>query len=107
MHIPDEKMQLVKIFFVVAYFPIGAASPSMRPEFYLQFEQCIPSCFADEVLLIAADTNSSMGTRSNARDGVLGPLGILIKYCNKAGQELYNCCATLGLCSATTFFQKS
>lgn len=105
MHIPDEKKRLVKIFFVVAYFPIGAASPSMRQEFYLQFEQCITSCLADEVLLIAADTNSSMGTRSNARDGVLGPFGV--KYCNKAGQELYDCCATLGLCSATTFFQKS
>ena len=50
MHIPDEKKRLVKIFFVVAYFPIGAASPSMRQEFYLQFEQCITSCLADEVL---------------------------------------------------------
>jgi hypothetical protein len=45
-----------------------------------------------------------MGKRLSARDGVLGPFGI--KYCNKAGKELYDCCAAQGFCSATTFFQK-
>jgi len=94
MHIPDEKKAL-------AYFLNCAPSPSMRQEIHLQFEQFITTCLADEVLLIAADTNSSMGTRSLAQDGVLGPFSV--KYCNKAGQEMYDCCATLGLCSATTF----
>ena len=104
LDISDAKKRVVKVFFVVAYFPIGAAAAHVRQEFYLRFEQCISSCSADEVLLVAADTNSSMGTRSAVRDGVLGPFGI--NYCNKAGRELYDCCATLGLCSATTFFQK-
>jgi len=104
MDIPDARKRVVKIFFVVAYFPIGAASTQVRQEFYSQFEQCISSCSADEVLLVAADTNSSMGIRSSVRDGVLGPFGV--EYCNKAGKELYDCCAALGLCSATTFFQK-
>ena len=105
MHLPDAKKRMVKILFVAAYFPIGAASTSVRQEFYSHFEHCISSCSDDDVLLIAADTNSSMGTQSAARDGVLGPFGL--KYCNKAGKELYDCCAALGLCSATTFFQKS
>jgi len=104
LDILDARNRVVKIFFVVAYFPIGAASTQVRQDFYSQFEQCISSCSADEVLLVAADTNSSMGIRSSVRDGVLGPFGV--EYCNKAGKELYDCCATLGLCSATTFFKK-
>jgi len=47
MHIPDEKKRLVKIFFVVAYFPIGAASPSMRqewvPDLMLELESSVRS----------------------------------------------------------------
>ena len=83
---------------MVAYFAIGAASHSVRQEFYLQFAQWIASCLADEVLLIAADTNSSMGTRSYARDGILGPFGI--KYCNEAGPEQN--CTTVVLLSVFT-----
>jgi len=104
LDIPDARKRVVKIFFLVAHFPIGAASAHVRQAFYSQFEQCISSCSADEVLLVAADTNSSMGIRSSVRDGVLGPFGV--EYCNKAGKELYDCCATLGLFSATTFFRK-
>ena len=104
LDIPDAKKRVVKVYFVSAYFPIGAASSQVRQELYLQFEQCISSCSADEVLLVAADANSSMYIRSAVRNGVLGPFGV--KYCNKAGKELYDCCAALGLCSATTFFQK-
>ena len=83
LNLPDAKKRLVKIFFVVAYFPIGAAKKQVRQDFFLQFEQCISSCSDEEVLLVAADANSSMGTRSSVHDGVLGPFGI--KYCNKAG----------------------
>ena len=96
-----KKNLLIKIFFVIAFFPM------VLPR--LQWDKN-STCSLSNVLhlaylLIAADTDSSTGTRSYARDGVPGPFGI--KYCNnKAGQELYECCATVGLCSATTFFQK-
>ena len=93
---------MVKNFFIVANFLIGAAPLPVRQEFYLHFEKYISSCPDYEVLLVAGDNNSSMGTRSASQDGVLGQFGL--KYCSK-GKEVYDffwC-----LCSTTTFFKKS
>ncbi len=68
LNLLDAKKRLVNIFLVVAYFPIGAAKNQVRQDFFLQFEQRISSCSDEEVLLVAADINSSMGTRSSAHD---------------------------------------
>ena len=96
----DAKKRTVNILFVSAYFPVGAASPTIRQEFYLELERCIASCSENEILLIGADCNSSMGTRSAARDAVLGPFGL--PHRNKAGTGLYEFCSKMGLCSVTS-----
>ena len=91
----SAKKRTINIFFASAYFPVtvGTTSPTNRLDFYLDLEHCIASCSEKEILLIGADCNLSMGTRSSVRDAVLGPFGH--PHRNKAGTVLYEFCTTI------------
>ena len=100
----DDRKRPVNVLLVSAYFPIRAASQKIRHDFYLDLERCVLSCAENETLLLATDSNLSLGTRDSPRNAVLGPFGV--PHRNKAGTELYQFCSRLGLCSPTSFFQK-
>jgi hypothetical protein len=59
---------------------------------------------SNEVLLICIDANASIGTRTHAKDPVLGPYGI--ERVNSAGRSLYDHLNAKGMCSAASFFSK-
>ena len=79
------------------------AKDHRRKEYYDDLQQCVDDCRKDEFLIIGTDINASIGVRSSLDDKVLGPWGI--EQCNYNGKVFRYFCSTLGLCSATSFFQ--
>jgi hypothetical protein len=59
---------------------------------------------SNEVLLICIDANASMGSRTHAKDQVLGPYGI--EHVNSAGRALHDHLDAKGMCSSASFFPK-
>lgn len=100
----DSKKREMVVRFVSAYAPVSSTSQKVRDEYLDDLQRCIMSCNDDEVLIVATDANASMGTRTSAKDQVLGPFGISKQ--NAAGHLFRDFCETMNLCSATTFFSK-
>ncbi len=59
---------------------------------------------SNEVLLICIDVNASMGSRTHAKDQVLGPYGIV--RVNSAGRALHDHLHAKGVCSSAFFSPK-
>ena len=100
-----SRNEVVSVYLAVAYSPIGAADVLVRAEYLRNFERCCSHCRNDQVLLIGADANASLGIRRDVNDTVLGPHGPA--YVNAAGHELYQMLATASLCAPSSFYQKS
>ena len=62
LHIEDRRGQLLKIFLASAYAPDSSAAHKQdRIDYAADLQRCIDECKHDETLVIAADTNASIG----------------------------------------------
>jgi hypothetical protein len=100
-----------EIYLVSAYAPDSGKTQLEKDEYNIQLQLCLDNCKEHEVLVIGADTNSSVGVRSKHNnpyvadsDRVRGSFGIAHE--NKAGQELTTILGINELCLPTTFFKK-
>jgi len=104
MRVTDMKKRPVDLLMVNSYAPIGQADEKVRAVFFEHLEICVNSKRSKEKLILAMDTNSSMGVRKSESDSVLGPYGV--EHVNEAGREFYDFCSTNQLRAASTFFPK-
>ena len=100
----DTNDKQFSILAVSAYAPIEAAKESICQDFATEIEPCTKASKFNEVLLVCMDANTSVGSRIDKHDQVLGPFGV--NYTNVVGRALHDFLDTKGIYSATTLFQK-
>lgn len=98
----DKDNNPVKLFIASAYSPVSTASPTERATYLDHLSQCITACKKDEILVVGADCNASVGTKTSTFDKVLGPSGN--PHRNTAGKALHQVLSSLKTCLPTTFF---
>ena len=104
LEMEDLKGKPVTVVLSTAYAPIGVAKENVRNAFATDMDHLMEAPKSNEVLLICIDANASMGSRTHAKDPVLGPYGI--ERVNSAGRSLHDHLNAKGMCSAATFFPK-
>ena len=107
----DGKGRERGIFLVSAYAPIGAAPQADWDVFFSDLEDCIAKKQNNDILLIGADINSSLGRADNgsddAQDAASSPIGSFgLKHRNASGERFYTFLASNGLRALSTFFKK-
>jgi len=104
LEMEDLKGKPITVVLSTAYAPIGAAKENVRNAFATDMDHLMEAPKSNEVLLICIDANASMGSRTHAKDRVLGPYGI--ERVNSAGRALHDHLDAKGMCSAASFFPK-
>ena len=104
LEMEDLKGKPVTVVLSTAYAPIGVAKENVRTAFATDMDHLMEAPKSNEVLLICIDANASMGSRTHAKDQVLGPYGI--ERVNSAGRALHDHLDAKGMCSAASFFPK-
>ena len=109
--VQDVKNRDVGVFLVSAYAPVGVADNGIWDEFFANLDLCIARKQRGDILLIGADTNSSMGCRQSVNDQIavqqqhpLGKFGL--HHTNNAGERFASYLAVNNLLALTTFFRK-
>ena len=112
----DTRGRDVCVFFIAAYAPIGAADQLEWDAFFDGLDYVIARRKADDILIIGADANSSMGVRSavlkeSCAEGEprlmnepIGPFGN--PYVNKSGKRFASFLGQRDMVAPSTFFQK-
>jgi hypothetical protein len=88
-----------------AYAPIGVSKENVRQAFATDMDHLMEAPKSNEVLLVCIDANASMGSRTHAKDRVLGPFGL--QRVNAAVRSLYDHLDAKEISSAATFFPKA
>ena len=88
LEMEDLKGKPVTVVLSTAYAPIGVAKENVRNAFATDMDHLMEAPKSNEVLLICIDANASMGSRTHAKDPVLGPYGI--ERVNSAGRFLHD-----------------
>ena len=86
----------VGLFVISAYAPVGNAAVALWQDFFDKLETCISRKRRDDILLIGADTNSSMG--------ILGHFGL--PHINDSGRRFSSYLGVNDLLALTTRFKK-
>ena len=73
--VTDQRGKEVGLFLVSAYAPIGDAEQSEWEEFLDEMDGCIDKKHSNDILLIGADCNSSIGVRGASSSKVVGKFG--------------------------------
>ena len=103
----DRTGKEVKFYLVNAYQPsYRGTRKSMRAldTYYDNLRDCLQARGKDEILIMAADANASLGTAGDDLDAVTGHFGN--PHRNDAGTRLREFCNAHALCAPSTFFQK-
>ena len=100
----DPRGRPLPVFLVAAYAPVSTCSLETKDEFLDVLTTCLSNRRSDEVLLLGADMNASLGVRRSHHDTVLGPHGV--PHVNEAGRDLHQFLGTRALCSIASFFMK-
>ena len=59
--VQDEKGKDVSIFFVSTYAPVSNVKQSVQDKYHQELQCCVAAAGKEDILLIAMDTNVSMG----------------------------------------------
>ena len=107
----DIQNRDVGLFLVSAYAPIGVADEDVWDEFFANLDRCISRKQSGDILLIGADTNSSLGSRQSCvgqfpvrQQHPLGQFGL--HYTNSAGGRFASYLAINNVLALTTFYRK-
>ena len=103
--VTDQRGKEVGLFLVSAYAPIGDAEQSEWEEFLDEMDGCIDKKHSNDILLIGADCNSSIGVRGASSSKVVGKFGKA--RVNDAGTRFRNYMSLQSLSSAATHFYRS
>ena len=105
IEIQDTHKKTVCLYVVVAYAPTSKAPVSVLEDYMTNLDLCVNECKKNEVLILGADVNASMGISGDHhwRDKVLGKWagGDL----NDRGKELHDFCVSNNLTAPLSFFQ--
>ena len=82
----DNQKRDVGVFIVSAYTPVGNAHESIWNDFLDRLNMCISRKHKTDILVIGADTNSSLGHSDEIDNGPLGKFGI--PHINDSGRRL-------------------
>ena len=99
----DHQKRDVGVFIVSAYAPVGNASENDWNNFFDQLRICISRKKKNDILVIGADTNSSMGQSDS--NGPLGKFGI--PHVNDSGRRFLSYLSMNNLDVVTTKFMKN
>ena len=101
----DSQNRDVGLFLVSAYAPVGNADEHLWDEYLENLDRCIARKPANDILLVGADTNSSMGCAERAElQHHLGRFGF--KHTNNAGLRFSSYLAINNFVALTTCFRK-
>ena len=107
----DDRKKEVGIFLVSAYAPIGCADQSHWDDFMEKPDNCIARKLKDDIFVIGADTNSSLGIANNQNNqdasnqkNSLGNFGL--PHVNNAGLRFNSYLETNSMVALTTCYQK-
>ena len=91
--VQDMEKRDVGVLLVSAYAPVGVSDNNVWDEFFANLDRCIARKQRGDILLIGADTNSSMGCKDSVDDRIavrqqhpLGKFGL--RHTNNAGERL-------------------
>ena len=104
----DDKGKPVKIYLVNAYQPYDAGTPKsskMVDEYYDRLRKYLAARRHDELLIMAADVNASIGTSQGPDDAVTGKFGNA--HINDTGRRLRDFSEMHILFTPSTFFEKT
>ena len=107
--VKDAENREVGLFLISAYAPIGSADNNVWNDFFVSLDQCIARKQRSDILLIGADTNSSMGYKENTDNLAINqhPLGNFgLRHSNNSGERFANYLAVNNLLALCTFFRK-
>ena len=107
----DMNKRDVGVFLVSAYAPVGTADNSAWDDFFDNLDRCNARKQRGDILLIGADTNSSMGCKGSIDERIVTPqqhpLGQFgLQHTNNAGERFVSYLAVKNLVTLTTFFRK-
>ena len=103
----DARDRAVELMLVSAYAPTSSHSAAERQAYADNEDRCFKACRPNEVLVMMADVNASLGVQQPAADGedadtVLGPFGL--PRVNPLEKALHKRLTSRKLCAASTFF---
>lgn len=107
--VKDNRNREVGVFLVSAYAPVGNADQHVWEEFLEKLDQCIARKQRNDVLVVGADTNSSMGvsSRNDENTGIRDSLGKFgLPHVNKAGTRFHTYLEVNSMVALTTCFRK-
>ena len=105
LEMEDLKGKPVTVVLSTAYYaPMGVAKETVWNAFATDMDHLMEAPKSNEVLLICINADASMGSRTHAKDRVLGPYGI--ERVNSAGRALHEHLDAKGLCTAASIFPK-
>lgn len=105
MILQDSQNRDVGLFLVSAYAPVGNADELIWDEYFENLDHCIARKPSNDILLVGADTNSSMGCTERAElQHHLGRFGL--KHTNNAGLRFSSYLAINNFVAITTCFRK-
>ena len=109
--VQDIEKRDVGVFLVSAYAPIGVADNNVWDDFFANLDRCIARKQRGDILLIGADTNSSMGCKDSVDERIethqqhpLGKFGL--HHTNNAGERFASYLAVNNMIALNTFFRK-
>jgi len=103
LQVKDSQNRELFVFLVSAYAPIGKADQSDWDNFFTNLSQCQSKKEENDILIIGADTNSSM--RCSREQNCLRQFGI--DYVNDAGLRFASYLSICNMIAITTCFRKS
>ena len=107
MLLRDIQKRDVGVYLVSAYAPVGNADDQVWDEYFDSLDSCIARKPGNDILVVGADTNSSMGT-ADARSEYYHHLGRFgLKHQNNAGARFSSYIAINNLVALTTCFRKN
>ena len=103
----DKEGKDIGIFLVSAYAPIGIADENLWENFFNSLDTCVARKHNGDILVIGADTNSSMGCSGSAETGNRATLGRFgLEHTNDSGRRFASYLAINNMLALTTCFKK-
>ena len=101
----DSKNKDTYIFLVSAYAPVGTSNQLLWDNFFDNIDTCLSRMHPNDILVVGADTNSSMGVRrAEQQMSSLGRYGI--HHVNDSGRRFQSYLEMNNHIALTTYFQK-
>ena len=101
----DHQKRDVGVFIVSAYAPVGNANESIWNDFLDRLTICISRKHKNDILVIGADTNSSMGHSDEIKNSPVGKFGN--PHINESGRRFLSYLSINSLKVTTTTFKKN